>query len=400
LRILFVGMPDSVHVTRWINNLSDRDWDLHLFSATAGRPHPELRNITLYNLSFSRPSQLHESVRLRGLWPLRVGVERLSERVSYSTWLARLIRWLKPDIVHSMEIQRAGYMTLEAKAQLKGKFPPWIVTNWGSDIYFFGRLAAHAEKIRAVMAACDYYHCECHRDVSLARQFGFKGENFPVFPVAGGFDLEWMRGLRQPGPTSRRRTIALKGYQTWAGRSLVGLRALELCADVLEGYRVDVYMASPEVKLATELLARSTGIRIESEFKNWSREDILRMHGRARISIGLSISDAISTSLLEAMIMGAFPVQSNTACADEWLRDGETGILVHPEDPAAIAAAIRRAVTDDELVDRAAESNDRLVVERLSYSVIQPKIIEMYRTVASERGLKLPETISHASRRD
>ena len=226
LRILFVGMPDSVHTARWINNLADLGWDIHLFAASPGIPHHELRNVTIYNLSFARPQGLHRSVRVKGLWPLRIGVERLSAKVSYSTWLAKLIRWLKPEILHSMEIQRAGYITLEAKSKLKGEFPPWIVTNWGSDIYLFGRLAEHAEKIRAVMQGCDYYHCECHRDVNLAREFGFEGQTLPVFPVAGGFDLEWMRGLRQPGPTSARRTIALKGYQTWAGRALVGLRAL------------------------------------------------------------------------------------------------------------------------------------------------------------------------------
>jgi hypothetical protein len=385
LRILFVGMPDSVHATRWINQLSDLGWDLHLFSATPGVPHHELRNLTVYNLSFARPQELNESVRVRGLWPMRIGIERLSLKVSYSTWLARLIRWLKPDIVHSMEIQRAGYLTLEAKSQLKGRFPPWIVTNWGSDIYLFGRLNAHAEKIRAVMSACDYYHCECHRDVKLARDFGFRGEVLPVFPVSGGFDLEWMRGLRQPGPTSLRRTIALKGYQTWAGRALVGLRAIELCTDALAGYRVAVYMASPEVKLAAELVSQSTGIPFEFEFKNWTRQDILRLHGRSRVSIGLSISDAISTSLLEAMVMGSFPVQSNTGCGNEWLQDGETGILVHPEEPEAIAAAIRRAVVDNGLVDRAAESNARVAAERLNYSVIQPKAVEIYRSIVEQK---------------
>ena len=57
--------------------------------------------------------------------------------------LIRVIQKIRPDIVHSMEIQSAGYLTLEAKKILQGKFPPWIVTNWGSDIYLFGRLKDH-----------------------------------------------------------------------------------------------------------------------------------------------------------------------------------------------------------------------------------------------------------------
>src|SRR5687768_4284170 len=104
-------MPDSVHTARWINQVSGLGWDLHLFSASPGIPNIELRNITVYNLSSVRPPGLDRSTRVMGLWPVRIGVERLSLKVSSATWLARLIRWLKPDVVHSMEIQRAGYTT-------------------------------------------------------------------------------------------------------------------------------------------------------------------------------------------------------------------------------------------------------------------------------------------------
>jgi glycosyltransferase involved in cell wall biosynthesis len=296
-----------------------------------------------------------------------------------------MIHWLKPDVVHSMEIQRAGYLTSAARAKLGSRFPTWVVSNWGSDIYLFGRLSEHQEKIRAVMSACDYYHTECHRDIALAKQFGFKGEVMPVFPVTGGFDLEQARQLRQPGPTSARRLIALKGYQGWAYRGLVGLRAIELCADVLKekGYRIAIYLASQDVKIAAELLAKSSGLPIDI-VPRVPHEEMLRLHGRSRVSIGLSISDALSTSALEALVMGSFPIQSNTSCLGELLRDGESGMLVHPEDPEAVAAALRRAVTDDELVDRAAEINARIAAEYLDQSVVRPQVVQMYESISAQ----------------
>jgi glycosyltransferase involved in cell wall biosynthesis len=399
MRILFVAMPDSVHTARWITQLSDQGWDLHLFPVYDAPPHPLLRNVTVYSLSSYRPPGLDRSVRLRGFWPLRRGAWWLSRQLrrlfprwgARGLWLAHLIRWLKPDMIHSQEIQHAGYLTLEARERLAGRFPPWIVANWGSDIYLFGRLSEHVDRIRAVMAACDYYHCECHRDVPLARDYGFRGTALPVCPVSGGVDLAEMRPFRQAGPTSARRLIALKGYQTWAGRALVGLRAIELCADVLKGYRVVIYLATPDVALAAELVAKATGIPIEvdsHEHRRMPREDILRMHGRARVSIGLSISDAISTSFLEAMIMGSFPIQSNTGCANEWATDGEGALLVHPEDPGAVAAALRRAVADDSLVDRAAEINAKVVSERLDYAKIKSQAVAIYQRVAEETGAK------------
>jgi glycosyltransferase involved in cell wall biosynthesis len=111
---------------------------------------------------------------------------------------------------------------------------------------------------------------------------------------------------------------------------------------------------------------------------------MLRLHGQARIHIGLAISDGIAITSLEAMVMGAFPIQSCTACADEWIVDGETGFIVPPEDPKIVAAAIRRAVSDDVLVDRAAELNAKVAQERLDQSIIRPKVIAMYEKVFAE----------------
>lgn len=395
MRILFVAMANSIHTARWINQLADQGWEIHLFPVENWGIHPNLRNLTIHDFLCYRPSGLDQSVHLVGSWPFPRGanlakrvVERVSPLWGDRAWrLAHTIRVLKPDIIHSLEIQHAGYLTLEARDYLGGTFPTWIVTNWGSDIYLFGRLSDHVKRIRAVLSACDYHACECQRDVKLAQAFGFDGEALPVLPNTGGFDIERIRQFRQPGPTSDRRLIVLKGYQGWAGRALVGLRAIEMSADSLKGFRVAVYLAGPDVKIAAELVARSTGIPIEI-VPYCPHEDILRLHGRARVSIGLSISDAASTSLLEAMVMGSFPIQSNTSCADEWIRNVETGLLVHPEDPEAVAAAIRRAVTDDALVDRAADINARMTAERLDRLVIQPQVIAMYEKVAAQAATK------------
>jgi glycosyltransferase involved in cell wall biosynthesis len=389
-------MMNSVHTARWLNQLINEKWDIHLFPIDETSLHPDLRHVTVHTLFRRRSLELDSSVRQTGLWwPIRRGTTRIAkvleqlspDLIGRPARLASAIRRLKPDIVHSLEVQHAGYLTLDARNQLGNTFPPWIVTNWGSDIYLFGRLSEHVEKIKAVLSACDYYACECRRDVKLARAFGFKGQVLPTLPNSGGYDLDRMRFLRQTGPTSARRLIVLKGYQGWAGRALVGLRAIELCAESLKGYRVAIYSAGSDVEIAAELVAQSTGIPIEI-VPECSHEKMLQLHGCARVSIGLSISDAISTSFLEAMVMGSFPIQSNTGCACEWAEQGKTALFVHPEDPEAVAAALRRAVTDDPLVDRAAEMNARLAAERLDQSVIQPQVTAIYKKIAARASVK------------
>jgi hypothetical protein len=277
-----------------------------------------------------------------------------------------------------MEIQAAGYLTLAAKKQTEGDFPPWLVTNWGSDIYLFGRINWHREKIKEVLNSCEYYSCECVRDVELAQAFGFAGRVMPVFPNAGGFLLEELAPLRNAQLTSDRKVIMLKGYQNWAGRALFGLRALEMCAELLAHYEVVIYSADDAVSLAAELFSESTKVPVRVLLNSTPHQEMLAWHARARISIGLSISDAISTSLLEAMVMGSFPIQSCTSCASEWFENGVGGLMVPPEDPVAIEKAIRLALGNDALVNEAAKMNWKTAQERLDGKDLKRQANEMY----------------------
>lgn len=388
--ILLVGMPNSIHVVRWIKQLDARDWDIHLFPSVGGITiHPEMEGVTFHSPLFFWATKIGK-VEPGGTTPsifsnlARAG-DFLIRRafVNFMTGfrvrrLIKVIRKVHPDIVHSLEIQAAGYLTLEAKKQFRGMFPSWLVTNWGSDIFLFGRLPEHKAKIKDVLANCGYYSCECERDIQLARQFGFSGMTMPVFPNTGGFELAELEVERNRTLTSARKLILLKGYQHWAGRALVGLRALSLCKDILSGYTIVIYSASPDVVIAAELLSNDTGIPVRLIPYNIPHKEILALHAQARVSIGLSISDAISTSLLEAMVMGSFPIQSCTACVDGWIEHGVNGIIVSPEDPDIVEMAIRTALSDDDLVDKAAAINWQVAQERLDDDLLKQKINNMY----------------------
>lgn len=388
IKILFVGMVDSIHVARWVAQIEDQGWEVYLFPVEWTLPHSEFRNISMFAIKFFRAASLDRSVRYIRWSSLGFYLDALKRRLTHQSSskykeqaLVRAIQCIKPDIVHSLEFQHAGYLTLVAKKQLGDKFPTWIATSWGSDIYLFGRLPEHQEPIRQMMANCDYYSCECERDVQLGRNMGFNGPVLPVLSSRGGFKIEYMSSFRQPGLISIRKTIIVKGYQGWAGRALVAFRALKRCLDVLQGYTLVLYAVVDDVKIAARLFEQETGIPIRIVPSSSPEQEILGEFGKARIYIGLSISDGISTSLLEAMVMGAFPIQSCTACADEWIQDGKSGIIVPPEEPDEIANAIRRALTDDALVDRAAEINAKTAKERLDYSVVQPQAVKIYRDI-------------------
>ena len=41
-------MPNSIHTARWISQLRDCGWDLHLYPGYFAQLHPEIKNVTYH----------------------------------------------------------------------------------------------------------------------------------------------------------------------------------------------------------------------------------------------------------------------------------------------------------------------------------------------------------------
>lgn len=417
-KILFVAMQMSIHTVRWINQISDQEWDVHIFPVNHLPVHSELRNVTVHQPWFVvRPRRLLKTMLLnprkifsdfgnigssldtnglsvKSIYPIPVlarmipylcSFKRVSMGESDATApapygpdvLARLIRKLKPDLIHSLEFQHCGYNVLSAKEKIGKKFPTWLATNWGSDIYYYRQFEKHRSQISRLLRNADYYSCECERDVVLAKELGFSGTVMPVMPNTGGLDISLIGRLRNIHQPSNRKIIMLKGYQHFAGRALTALDAIEICANDLKDYKIVVFSASYEIFGRIEELRDFLGLDIVI-FNHAPHDAILRMFSRARIYLGVSVSDAISTSMLEAIALGAFPIQTNTSCCNEWIKDGESGFEIPADDVHVIADRLRQACLNDELVDQAAEINWKTVCERLDQLSLKQKAIAFY----------------------
>ncbi|MGB8286464.1 glycosyltransferase family 4 protein [Rhizobium ruizarguesonis] len=417
-RILFVGMVDSPHTARWINQVSDLGWDLHIFPVYHAPAHRLLKGVTVHRPwlqirprfllkqfltnprnAFNLRKSLREAhpnrLEVRSVLPLPavgpleqalagiqsepLGESDVRAPLFYGPHvLARLIRKLKPDLIHSMEFQHAGYLTLRAKELSRSKpFPKWLATNWGSDIYYYRNFADHKKQITRLLSEIDYYSCECERDVELAKEMGLTAPVLPVMPNTGGFDIEQIEILREGTNPSERRIIMVKGYEHFAGRALTALDAVAMCADVLRGYRVVVFSASAAVRERVEELRMFHGLDI-SILEHAGHDKMLKYFAHARAYLGVSVSDAISTSMLEAMALGSFPIQTDSSCCSEWIQHGRTGFAVRADDVRDIAAKLRMAVTDDDLVNDAEEMNWQTVLERLDQRKLKPQAERFY----------------------
>lgn len=448
-RILFVAMHHSVHAARWIEALLDAGFDLHLYPVDPAPPHAYIRGLTLHRPTAATPVIAAPSVSIgrraarffRHVLKdpsdaIRLLRERLARHVAASPapepplrsgdpirirpvpfdgddpqervrlgrpdesdetimalhgpqMLAKVIADVQPDLIHSLEFQHNAYLVLAARDLMLAEnpsrgFPRWLATNWGSDIYYFGRDEAHARQIRRVCEAVDLYSCECRRDLTLGRNFGYQGPELPVLANSGGIDVDAAQRLRGQAPPSQRRLIMVKGYDHFAGRAMISLAVLERFADRLKDYEIVMFSVGARPR-ARALELKAAGVLNIRVIDLATHDEILECFGRARAYLAVSISDGISTSVLEAMLMGAFPIQTNTSCCEDWFVQGETGFAVSPDDFDEICARFERALTDDTLVDEAAIRNLEFIRSRLDQSVMTPAIRDFYR-----RALDVP----------
>jgi glycosyltransferase involved in cell wall biosynthesis len=114
-----------------------------------------------------------------------------------------------------------------------------------------------------------------------------------------------------------------------------------------------------------EQLAKSLGLADRVVWEGWS-EDPRSYLGVFDVVALPSRFEGFPLALLEALLARAAVVAADVGSVGEAVRDGETGLLVPAEDPAALADAIRRLLADADLRRRLGEQGRRLVLENFT----------------------------------
>jgi len=385
-RILFCADGHAVHTHEWLRLLEGTDWDVHAFVGGAVPPCPI--DARFHTLDTKAPNPAGNCVK--PFWPWRRGVARVCQ-FRFGTGpdvesrrLAALIRKLRPDIVHSLRLQNEGYTVLGARDAIRSVGATWIVSLWGADLSYFAERPEHRERVREVLATCDYLTADCRRDLAWSRKLGTRDEQlyfkYPV-PGNGGLDVEAVaRRVREPEPTDRRMVLFPKAHDDRFHQFGPVLAAVRQAGSVLRKFRLVFLRADEAVRRTIAEFPRSLRTRCDVR-STITREETLDLVATARAMAAPSLFDGTPNVMLEAMATGAMPVMSPLVSIREWVDDGVNGLLADNEDPAALANALVRACTDDDLVRRAAEANRNLVARRAERDAHRPRILEMYEQV-------------------
>ena len=296
--------------------------------------------------------------------------------LSEAQHLRRLVRSHRPDVLHVHWIIPQGVSALFAAREV-----PWVVTTLGGDVYAMGdpasRRLKHAVLQRA--AAVTTMNADMRQRLIDA---GADPSTTYVQPL--GADI---RRIREAAGDEAQ----VPGRILFVGR-LVEKKGLAVLLDAVRklpeslDWSLEVIGDGP---LRAELTAQAEGLPVTFAGAA-GREGLARAYARCSVMVVPSIpaasgdQDGLPTVLLEAMGSRRAVVASALPGLDEAVVHRETGLLVPPNDPGALADAVTDVLTDDalraRLADAAARRSDDFTVEACSQ-----RFVDILTTAAQTR---------------
>lgn len=367
----------------------------------------------LYRITSSMDTSRFENqvVSLTGILDLAKAMEGIGVRVRSlgmkttvpnPLLLMRLAQWIreeKPDVIHTW-MYHANLIGALA-ARVAGDVPVvWAIHHNGFDPGVDKRrtmlvnraCASLSRKIPARIVCCSEAALQLHRAL------GYAQEKLEVIP--NGFDLDQVK----PDPAARASLRTELGLA--ANALLVGLAArfhphkdhrnFILAAARLHQKRPDVHFVLCGMGIDSQN-AELTGLIDAGDLREschllGPREDMPRLFSAMDIATTSSRSEAFPVVIGEAMACGTPCVVTDVG--DSAMIVGDTGVVVRPRDPAALADGWRK------LIEAGADERRHLGMaarERVERRFALPMIVERYQSIYTDLAAGTPQVTPASS---
>jgi glycosyltransferase involved in cell wall biosynthesis len=378
MRILFVVDARSPIAMNWIRHFVERGDEVYIASTFACKLDVSIKRLEIVPVAFS-------SVKKAGQRP-GGGSRTLSLRTAIRQWFGPLtirraaqrlrtfIEEVQPDLIHAMRIPYEGMLAADAYTGI-----PLIVSIWGNDFTLHGSSTPMMRHYTNwTMQVADALHPDCHRDVRLAREWGFSGDKPSlVAPGNGGIRTDVFyppeRLVEEPVILNPR---GVRGYV----RNDSFFKAIPL-----------VLAKHPNAKfLCTSMAGESQAMQWIQEYKiehavellePMPNMDMANVYRRAQILCSPSIHDGTPNTLLEGMACGCFPTAGDLESIREWITPNENGLLFDSTNPQSIADAFIFAIENKNLQEKAAGLNQEIISARAEYQSNMLKAEEFYKRI-------------------
>ena len=323
------------------------------------------------------------------LHPVRFARGRVSPLATLATIraLRRLHREIAPTLVHHVAVQATIVGSLAALGRPVARVN--AITGLG---YAFIATSSKARLVRAVIGWLLWFLLDRPDSLALVQNpddrallagLGIAPERIVLVP-GSGVDVDRLRPMPEPP-----QPVTL-GF---VGRLLddKGIRVLVAAHRMLRAQGSDIAL----LIAGTPDPANPASVA-PAEAEAWGREpgvtwlgqvdDIATVWARAHIAVLPSRREGLPKSLLEAAACGRPMVATDVPGCREVAIANQTGLLVPPDDPAALAAALATLAGSPELRAGFGRAARTLAEQRFSADAIGRAVTDLYRRLVGAPG--------------
>ncbi|MGC8915904.1 MAG: glycosyltransferase family 4 protein [Thermoanaerobaculum sp.] len=312
--------------------------------------------------------------------PLRHELDFASARA-----FARLAREWQLQVVHVHK--GIAHAVALGATYLGARYALFVNRGVSFPVGFFSRWKYRSPRVTGVVAVCDAI-----REVVL-RSTGLPPER--VVTVYAGVDTERFHPNRVNAKKVRQElgiapeapVVGHVGIRDWKGWRELVAAFVEVRARVPEAELLLVGCKNEKQRQGVLEYAQSLGLR-SGVHATLARLDMPEVLAACHVVVDPSwAGTGITGTIREAMALEKPVVATDVGGNRELVVDGECGLLIPPRDPALLAAAVVRLLTDPDLAKRLGEAARARVVAGFSTAVRGQRLQHLYEEAVARLGL-------------
>ena len=286
--------------------------------------------------------------------------------IAHVRWIRRLLRELRPDVVHAHWLPGFAFFAAVAGAR------PLVAMAWGSDVLRARRSQALVNRFavrRASLVMAD-------SQALLDRLVALGARRWEL--VNWGVDLSLFRPRDRP--TLRAELGLGDGPVVLSPRSLMPVYNPRVILDAwarLAAERDDVQLVLKHMGVVHEVLGELPFAERVHVVGHVPYEQMADYYAAADACVSIASSDSSPRSVFEAMACEAPCVISDLPWVHEQIADGRDALVV-PIESGAVADALRRLLSEPALAGGIAARGRALVEREHDRAVLMDRLAETY----------------------